>query len=81
MTDEQIINEMTAEINALTYLLAATLARTFEREADLRTWCDNASHSALIAMERRPNEPTAELYRAAFDRIVAQAITLHPRSR
>ena len=80
MTIHDIVREHVADIGALEWLMAATLARTFASEEELRARGEAASQSAITAAEARPEQPTAELYRAAFDRVLALAVRLHGSS-
>ena len=80
MAIKDVLKEQVATTAALEWMLAATLARTFDSEAELRAWGEVASRTALIAAEARPEQPTADLYREAFDRVLALAVRLHGSS-
>lgn len=75
MTAEEVFRERFAAIDALEWLLAATLARTFKSEAEARAWGEAATQSALVAAERRLEQPSAQQYQKAIDRVVSKAVS------
>ena len=67
-------------LGALKWLLAATLARTFKDEAELRRWGEDAINSVLANVEKQPDQQTAQCYRETFDQVLSKAIELHEPS-
>ena len=71
---------LNGEAAAFRLLLAATLARTFNTQAELRAWGENATASALEWAEAHQSKESADLYRQTIDEIVAFAVRVHGES-